>query len=153
MALGANPARPRHRARDVRGHHGSDEALHAVRSRTRPSCVSQLSAALAGVKSCTFDLGSGHDQGATPSSLDKASVSNGGSAVPLDPAPTGGTMSSDTGASAFGTACDKWRESDANDIKFNFPCEIIVDAATVGRRGQPRNPTTRLTAVASMVVL
>jgi hypothetical protein len=85
--------------------------------------VSQLSAALAGVKSCSFDLG-GHIKVNTKL-LDKASVLIGGNPVPLDP-DNGWGMSSETVLELKGAACDSWRKSDANDIKFNFPCEIIV---------------------------
>jgi hypothetical protein len=87
--------------------------------------VTQLSQALSGVKSCVFDL--------TPvkvnlSQLDRASVLIEGMLVPLDPGSADGwNMTTDIQLELFGSACDTWRNPDAKNIKFNFPCEIIVD--------------------------
>ena len=87
--------------------------------------LTQLSAALSGVKSCVFDL--------TPvkvnlSQLAKASVLIEGTAVPLDPGSANGwNMTTDIQLELFGSACDTWRNPDAKNIQFNFPCEIIVD--------------------------
>jgi hypothetical protein len=88
--------------------------------------VTQLSAALAGVKSCTFDLG-GHIMVAL-NLLNRASVLIEGNMVPLDSTNTSGwNMTSPTQLQLFGSACDTWRNPNADDIKFNFPCEIIID--------------------------
>jgi hypothetical protein len=87
--------------------------------------ITQLSNALAGVKSCVFDL--------TPvkvnlSQLAKASVLIEGVAVPLDMGSANGwNMTTDIQLELFGTACDTWRNPNAKNIQFNFPCEIIVD--------------------------
>ena len=92
--------------------------------------VTQLSTALAGVKSCTFDLTS---TGGTPIKVDlkqlgKASVKVEGTTVPLDTnSANGWNMISDTTVQLFGSACDAWRNPSAKTIDFNFPCEIIVE--------------------------
>ena len=87
--------------------------------------IAQLSAALAGVKSCTFDL-SGHITVAT-SMLNRAAVFVQGKAVTLDPTNTNGwNMTSPSQLQLFGPACDAWRDPNVTDIKFNFPCEIII---------------------------
>jgi hypothetical protein len=92
---------------------------------SQTALAAQISAALADVKSCTFDLG-GHISVVT-SKLDKASVVINGSTVPLDPNMTNGWyMSSPTVLQLYGPACDMWRDPSVTDIKFNFPCEIIV---------------------------
>jgi hypothetical protein len=87
--------------------------------------ITQLSAALAGVKSCVFDL--------TPvkvdlNQLNKAGVLIEGMAVPLDPTNANGwNMTSGIQLTLFGSACEAWRNPAATKIDFNFPCEIIVD--------------------------
>jgi len=87
--------------------------------------IAQLSKALAGVKSCTFDL-SGHITVAT-NLLSRAGVFVQGMAVQLDPTNTNGwNMTSPSQLQLFGSACDKWRDPNVTDIKFNFPCEIII---------------------------
>jgi hypothetical protein len=92
--------------------------------------VSQLSAALSGVKSCTFDL---NGVGGVPikvdlTKLDKATIKIEGTTVPLDAnSGNGWNMVSATQLELFGSACDSWRDPNAKTIDFNFPCEIIVD--------------------------
>jgi hypothetical protein len=92
--------------------------------------VTQLSQALSGVKSCSFDLGNinGKAIKVDRNQLSKASVAIEGSTVPLDPNNGNGwDMVTDTQLQLFGPACDAWRDPDAKDIAFNFPCEIIVE--------------------------
>jgi hypothetical protein len=87
--------------------------------------ITQLTNALSGVKSCVFDL--------TPvkvdrNQLNKASVKIEGVSVPLDTANANGwNMTTDIQLQLYGSACDAWRDPDAKNIDFNFPCEIIVD--------------------------
>ncbi len=51
-----------------------------------------------------------------------------GTAVPLDPGSANGwNMTTDIQLELFGSACDTWRDPNAKNIQFNFPCEIIVD--------------------------
>jgi hypothetical protein len=92
--------------------------------------VTQLSTALAGVKSCTFDLNGvgGVAIKVDLTKLDKATIKIEGSTVPLDASSANGwNMVSATQLQLFGSACDAWRDPDAKTIDFNFPCEIIVE--------------------------
>jgi hypothetical protein len=92
--------------------------------------ATQLSAALSGVKSCTFDLTA---TGGTPikvdlNQLNKATIKVQGTTVPLDAASANGwNMINQTTVELFGSACDAWRDPNAKTIDFNFPCEIIVE--------------------------
>ena len=92
--------------------------------------AAQLSTALAGVKSCTFDLNNinGKAIKVDRNQLNKASIKVEGTTVPLDPnSANGWNMISDTTLELFGAACDAWRNPNATNIEFNFPCEIIVE--------------------------
>jgi len=92
--------------------------------------LTQLSKALAGVKSCTFDLNNinGKAIKVDRNQLSKASIKVEGNIVPLDPnGANGWNMISDTTLELFGSACEAWRDPNAKNIEFNFPCEIIVD--------------------------
>jgi len=91
-----------------------------------------LSAALAGVKSCTFDLGNINGQAikvdlnqlATAHvCLDKSCPST--KEVTQD-STNGWSMSSATQLILNGTACDDWRTPNTNDISFDFPCKSII---------------------------
>jgi hypothetical protein len=90
--------------------------------------VTQLSAALSGVKSCTFDLSSinGKSIKVDLNQLSKASVTIEGNTVPLD-GTNGWNMATATQLVLSGSACDAWRDPNAKNIAFNFPCEIIVE--------------------------
>ncbi|HEY4012876.1 MAG TPA: hypothetical protein VGM06_06045 [Polyangiaceae bacterium] len=84
--------------------------------------TNQIGSALAGVKSCSFDL-----QGKIK--VDLANASEGsvmidGVSIPFD-ATNGWTMSSATQLDLVGTACNTWR-STGKDIKFKFPCDVII---------------------------
>ena len=88
----------------------------------------QLRAALASVKSCTFDLEedgvlvdlSRQDLG------EQARVIVNGTAVPFDPV-NGWSMMSETTVALSGAACEMWRDPlIATSINFDFPCDIFV---------------------------
>lgn len=85
--------------------------------------VAQLSAALSGVKSCTFDLGGKIRVDLTQ--LSKAGVLIEGAVIPLN-ATDGWHMVNETQLELVGSACATWRKPESKTIKFNFPCEIIV---------------------------
>jgi hypothetical protein len=89
--------------------------------------VNQLSAALSGVKSCTFDLSNVNGQAIKVdlNQLDMASISIMGTKVPLDMT-NGWSMASPTQLVLSGMACDTWRMPNVNDIAFNFPCKTII---------------------------
>jgi hypothetical protein len=103
-----------------------------------------LSSALNGVRSCTFDLSTFQIDA---DKLDEAIItlidsSAGPMDVPLDKAGKNGWYMTDITASTnakgvvthtatqvqlFGDWCNKLRSQTTTDIKFNFPCDIIID--------------------------
>ena len=103
-----------------------------------------LSTALSGVRSCTFDLSTFQ---INADELDEAVItlidsSAGPMPVPLDPTSKNGWYMTDitagtnskgqvthtaTQVQLFGSWCDKLRAQTTTDIKFNFPCDIIID--------------------------
>ena len=88
----------------------------------------QLRVALAGVKSCTFDLGEdGVKVDLTRTDLgDRARVIVNGTAVAFDAA-NGWSMANETTVTLAGAACDMWRTPEmATSISFDFPCDIFV---------------------------
>ncbi len=89
--------------------------------------VDLFSAALSGVKSCTFDLSNVNGQSIKVdlNKLAEASVAIEGTDIPQD-ATNGWSMSSQTQLALNGSACDSWRMPDNNDIAFNFPCNTII---------------------------
>ncbi len=79
---------------------------------------------LAGVKSCTFDLGG--DIKVVQSLLSEAHVFIEGNEVPLDLTMANGWyMPTPTQIELVGTACDTWRTPQANKIAWDFPCKIL----------------------------
>ena len=89
--------------------------------------VSQLTLALAGVKSCVFDLGdvNGKSIKVDVTQLGMASVMVQGQTVPLDDA-NGWRMNDATQLELTGSACTNWRKPDSTMIKFSFPCQIVI---------------------------
>jgi hypothetical protein len=96
-----------------------------------------LSTALSGVRSCTFDLSTFQIDA---DKLNEAIItlvdsSAGKMDVPLDKASKNGWYMTDITAKTnakgqvqlFGSWCDKLRAQTTTDIKFNFPCDIIID--------------------------
>jgi hypothetical protein len=84
----------------------------------------QITAAIQGVKSCTFDL-TGFKIDLTM--LSRAGVLINGAVVPLDPNNGNGwDMVSGTELQLFGPACDNWRKPSSTDIKFDFPCDLVI---------------------------
>lgn len=89
--------------------------------------VSQLSAALSGVKSCTFNLNNLEGKmlkvDATMPGLISVAVQ--GTAVPLD-ATNGWRLNGTSELELLGSACANWRMPQNNEIKIQIPCAIIV---------------------------
>ncbi len=85
--------------------------------------AAQISTALAGVKSCVFDLGG--DIQVDLNQLDLAHVYVEGNVVPLDDT-NGWRMNTSTQIELVGDACNTWRMPDNNKIDWDFPCEIII---------------------------
>jgi hypothetical protein len=94
--------------------------------------VTQISMALAGVRSCTFDLSAAKIQ-VDVNKLSEAVVylidgTSSHDTIPLDTGNANGwDMTSPTELQLFGSWCDKLRAPATTDIKFNFPCDIIID--------------------------
>lgn len=90
--------------------------------------TNEIRAALAGVKSCTFDLAEDGVQ-VDLSRMDlgeRARVIVNGSAVPLD-AENGWHMLSETTVQLEGEACNAWRNPTIQtSISFDFPCDIFI---------------------------
>jgi hypothetical protein len=88
----------------------------------------QIRAALAGVKSCTFDLGEdGVQVDLSRSDLGElAHIVINGVAVPFDLV-NGWSMSSETTVTLSGQACETWRTPTMQtSISFDFPCDVFV---------------------------
>jgi hypothetical protein len=80
--------------------------------------------ALAGVKSCTFDIGG--DIKVVQSLLSEAHVYIEGTEVPLDmTASNGWHMPTATQIELVGDACTQWRMPQNNKITWDFPCKIL----------------------------
>jgi hypothetical protein len=94
--------------------------------------TAQLGAALAGVKSCTFDLGNINGQSikVDPTQLGAAHICLGktcpGTSEIKQDATNGWSMATDTQVILNGTACTTWRMPANNDISFDFPCKSII---------------------------
>jgi hypothetical protein len=79
---------------------------------------------LAGVKSCTFDLGG--EIKVIQNLLSEAHVFIEGVEVPLDPnAANGWHMPTPTQIELVGDACTNWRMPANNKITWDFPCKIL----------------------------
>jgi hypothetical protein len=89
--------------------------------------VNQLSQALSGVKSCTFDLNNldGKMLKVNMTMLDQVTVKIMGTNVPLDPA-NGWRMNTASELELTGTACTAWRMPQNMKVDIEIPCAIIV---------------------------
>ena len=87
----------------------------------------QISAAISGVKSCTFDLSDvdGKSIKVDLTMLATASVKIEGKTIPQD-ATNGWSISSSTELLLNGSACTTWQTPNNNDISFAFPCGSII---------------------------
>ncbi len=85
----------------------------------------QFRKVLAGVKSCTFDIGG--DIKVVQNLLSEAHVFIEGAEVPLDLNKTNGWyMPTETQIELVGDACTNWRMPEKNKISWGFPCKILV---------------------------
>jgi hypothetical protein len=94
----------------------------------RTQLVTQLTTALAGVKSCSFDLNDvgGKSIKVDAMKLDQAHVKIEGTEVPQN-ATNGWSLGATTSELVLnGTACTTWRMPNKKIIDFNFPCGIII---------------------------
>jgi hypothetical protein len=84
----------------------------------------QFEQVLAGVKSCTFDIGGNIK--VVQRLLSLAHVYIEGTEVPLDATKMNGWhMPTPTQIELVGTACEQWRMPASNEIAWDFPCEIL----------------------------
>ena len=94
------------------------------------SLVTQISAAINSIpRSCTFDLSTFKIDTTKLREAEVYLVDSTSSRddIPLDPTNTNGwDMTSSTELQLFGSWCDKLRLQTTTDIKFNFPCDIII---------------------------
>jgi hypothetical protein len=106
---------------------GGDAIVYRPDPNDQAELVGQIRAALAGVKSCAFDLGGDGVQVdvSRPDLGALARVSIDGVAVPFD-AVDGWRMSSGTTVQLEGAACARWRVPGQTSIAFDFPCDVIV---------------------------
>ena len=91
--------------------------------------VTQLSKALAGVKSCTFDLNdvSGKAIKVDTTKLDQAHVKIEGVEIPLSATNGWNVLASAPTQLVFsGTACTTWRNPTSKKIDLQFPCGTII---------------------------
>ena len=100
------------------------------------SLTNTLAALFNGVKSCSFDLGDldGQTIKVDMTQLSSAHVCLGTKCpdtteIPQDPT-NGWSMTSSTQLTLNGTACEKWRMPNNNDISFDFPCKSIIFEST-----------------------
>jgi hypothetical protein len=88
--------------------------------------IGQISQALAGVKSCSFDL-----TGDVLVDLNRADLGQlakiivNGKQIPFDPV-NGWHMESATTVALEGAACADWRVPGETSIDFDFPCDVII---------------------------
>jgi hypothetical protein len=88
--------------------------------------VEQIHEALAGIKSCSFDLAGDVKVDLARSDLgQKANISINGNAVPFD-LTNGWHMLTETTVQLEGKACSDWRAPGETAINFDFPCDVIV---------------------------
>jgi len=94
------------------------------------SLVTQISAAINSIpRSCTFDLSTFTIDLTMLNQAIVYLVNSSGDHVPipLDPNNVNGwDMTSASELQLFGSACDGLRDSSTMDIKFNFPCNIVI---------------------------
>jgi hypothetical protein len=106
---------------------GGNAPIYMPDPMNRAALVSAISAVVAGVKSCTFDL---NDVGGKAIKVDltklaQARVIVEGTDVPQDAA-DGWSMATQTQLVLNGAACTNWRRPDRNNIDFRFPCGSII---------------------------
>jgi hypothetical protein len=103
---------------------GGNATVFSPTSTSQQALADQISAALNTVKSCSFDLTGKIKVDLTQ--LSKASVLIDGVAVPLSDS-NGWHMIDAVTLELTGDTCNTWRNSTtAQDIEFDFPCEIII---------------------------
>ena len=108
---------------------GGTAPVFTPSSTSTTDLANQISAAISGVKSCTFDLSDvgGRSIKVDTTKLAQAKVKIQGTTVPLD-ATNGWNVSASAPSQLVlsGTACTNWRMPNNTLIDFAFPCSTII---------------------------
>jgi hypothetical protein len=101
--------------------------VYTPSSTSTADLATQISAAISGVKSCTFDLSNvnGKSIKVDLTQLASAHVLIQSAQIPQD-ATNGWSMSSQTQLLLNGTACKTWETPGNDNIDFQFPCQSII---------------------------
>ncbi len=108
---------------------GGTATVFSPGSTSETDLENAISAAISGVKSCTFDLSDvgGRSIKVDTTKLAQAHVTIEGATIPLD-ATNGWTVNASAPSTLLlnGTACTTWRMPTNNNIDFAFPCSTII---------------------------
>ena len=106
---------------------GGNAPVYSPASTSEKDLENQISAAINGVKSCTFDLSdvNGKSIKVDLTQLGKATIQIEGQTIAQD-ATNGWSMASSTELVLNGTACTTWRMPSDTHINFAFPCSSII---------------------------
>lgn len=106
---------------------GGNATAYTPDPTNRTALVNAISAVVAGVKSCTFDLSDvgGKSIKVDTTKLAQARVIVEGTDVAQD-ATNGWSMATQTQLVLNGAACTSWRMPDKKNIEFRFPCGTII---------------------------
>jgi hypothetical protein len=103
--------------------------VYAPSSTDQTALSKAIAAAIAGVKSCSFDLGNINGQSIKVdlNQLGNAHIKIDGKEIALDTgAGNGWKMNGSTELELTGTACATWRMPNTKNIDFGFPCGTII---------------------------
>jgi hypothetical protein len=103
--------------------------VYAPGSTDQTALAKAIGAAIAGVKSCSFDLGdiNGQSIKVDLTQLSSAHIKIEGQEVPLDTGSGNGwKMNGPTTLELTGTGCALWRMPSKTHIDFGFPCSTII---------------------------
>jgi hypothetical protein len=106
---------------------GGNAKVFTPASTSETDLENQITAAINGVKACSFDLSNvgGKSIKVDLTQLGKASIQIEGKPIAQD-ATNGWSMSSATTLVLNGNACTTWRMPNTTHISFGFPCSIII---------------------------
>jgi hypothetical protein len=108
---------------------GGAATVFAPTTTSTTDLANQISAAISGVKSCSFDLSDvgGRSIKVDTTKLAQAHVKIEGATIPLD-ATNGWTVDASAPSTLLlsGAACTTWRMPTNNNIDFAFPCSTII---------------------------
>jgi hypothetical protein len=106
---------------------GGNATVFTPASTSETDLEKQISAAINGVKACSFDLSNvgGKSIKVDLTKLSQATIQIEGKTIAQD-ATNGWSMSSSTTLVLNGTACTTWRMPNVSQIHFGFPCSTII---------------------------